>query len=117
MTFLLGRQAMFGQEPPTYLRSMTATFCPWEARVQARYFPASPLPSTTTSYSSATACPFLERSGRIRKEAGEEWPRVDGLEKRSGRGPHGGMPPLRQSSNGPRHQGPAGGSRSKGDSV
>jgi hypothetical protein len=39
--------------PPTYLRSMTATFLPWEARVQARYLPASPLPSTTTSYSSA----------------------------------------------------------------
>src|SRR3954464_1322319 len=53
MTFLLGRQAMFGQEPPTYLRSMTATFCPWEAMAQARYLPASPLPSTTMSYSSA----------------------------------------------------------------
>jgi hypothetical protein len=54
-TFLLGRQAMFGQGPPTYLRPTTATFFPWEARVQARYLPASPLPGTTTSYSSAIA--------------------------------------------------------------
>ena len=53
MTFLLGRQAMFGQDPPTYFRSITATFFPWEASVQARYLPASPLPSTTRSYSSA----------------------------------------------------------------
>ena len=36
-----------------YLRSITAVRLPWEANVQARYLPASPLPSTTTSYSSA----------------------------------------------------------------
>jgi hypothetical protein len=35
MTFLLGRQAIFGQEPPTYRRSTTATFFPSEARLQA----------------------------------------------------------------------------------
>src|SRR5260370_32665390 len=55
MTFLLGRQAMFGQEPPRYFLSITAARLPWEASVQARYLPASPLPSTTRSYSSGSA--------------------------------------------------------------
>jgi len=27
MTFLLGKQAMFGRDPPMYLGSMTATRC------------------------------------------------------------------------------------------
>src|SRR5438128_2600614 len=44
MTFLLGRQATFGQEPPTIARSTTTVFCPWLARVQARILPATPLP-------------------------------------------------------------------------
>lgn len=52
ITFLLGRHAMLGQEPPTYLRSMTAVRIPFFANVQAMYLPASPLPSTSTSYSS-----------------------------------------------------------------
>src|SRR5215471_19824214 len=52
MIFLLGRQAMLGQEPPIYFRSMTTARIPFLARVQAMYLPASPLPSTTTSYSS-----------------------------------------------------------------
>src|SRR3954449_12205828 len=82
MTFLLGRQAMFGQEPPTYLRSMTATFFPWEARVQARYLPASPLPSTTTSYSSAMDSVTFWY-GRTGPRGGRErrGPRVDGPAK------------------------------------
>src|ERR1700675_696395 len=50
MIFLLGRQAMFGQEPPTYFRSITTALFPSLANVQARYLPASPLPSTTMSY-------------------------------------------------------------------
>src|SRR5262249_25711796 len=44
MTFLLGRQATFGQEPPTSARSTTTVFWPWLARVQARILPATPLP-------------------------------------------------------------------------
>src|SRR5256885_15985699 len=53
MIFLLGRQAMLGQEPPTYFRSMTATFIPFLARVQERSLPAAPLPRMSRSYSSA----------------------------------------------------------------
>src|ERR1700731_1108046 len=44
MTFLLGRQATFGQEPPTIARSTTTVFWPWLARVQPMSFPATPLP-------------------------------------------------------------------------
>src|SRR6201988_2724660 len=50
--FLLGRQAMFGQEPPIYFRSITTARIPFLAWVQATYLPASPLPRTTTSYCS-----------------------------------------------------------------
>src|SRR6516164_9899476 len=56
MIFLLGRQAMLGQEPPIYFRSMTTARIPFLAEVQALYLPASPLPSTTRSYSSAVVC-------------------------------------------------------------
>src|ERR1700752_4472732 len=56
MTFLLGRQAMFGHEPPTYFRSMTATRRPCPAKVQAATVPPVPLPRITTSYSSMLAC-------------------------------------------------------------
>ena len=49
MTFLLGRQAMLGHDPPTYRRSTTAERFPCEASVQARSLPAAPLPRTTTS--------------------------------------------------------------------
>jgi hypothetical protein len=44
MTFLLGRQAMLGQEPPRYLRSIVATRCPCSPNVQARNFDPVPLP-------------------------------------------------------------------------
>src|SRR5215469_18548887 len=54
MTFLLGIQAMLGQEPPIYFRSITTARIPFLARVQARYLPASPQPSTTRSYSSGS---------------------------------------------------------------
>jgi hypothetical protein len=49
MTFLLERQAMFGQEPPINARSTTTARSPVFAIVQARYFPDSPLPSTRMS--------------------------------------------------------------------
>src|SRR3954454_3082390 len=52
MMFLLGRQAMLGQAPPTYRRSTTARRFPCAASVQATSLPAAPLPRTTTSYSS-----------------------------------------------------------------
>src|SRR5205807_1102973 len=53
MTYLLGRQAMFGQEPPTYFRSTTTVFIPFLARVQERSLPAAPLPRMSRSNSSA----------------------------------------------------------------
>src|SRR5437667_10584754 len=53
MTFLLGRQAMFGQEPATYFRATTTGFIPFLARVQERSLPAAPLPRMSRSYSSA----------------------------------------------------------------
>src|SRR5215510_13441117 len=62
MTFLLGRQAIFGQEPPIYFRSMTAVFIPVLARVHERSLPAAPLPRMTRSYSSTPLRP-LERPG------------------------------------------------------
>src|SRR5712692_622522 len=52
MMFLLGRQAMFGHDPPISLRSTTAVRWPAAAIVQARYLPGSPLPMTRMSYSS-----------------------------------------------------------------
>ena len=58
MTFLLGRQAMFGHEPPTYLRSITATRCPLLAKVHAASVPPVPPPRITKSYSSTLSfCP------------------------------------------------------------
>src|SRR5438874_7498718 len=55
MTFLLGRQAMVWQDPPTYFRSTTAVFIPFLDRVQDRSLPAAPLPRMSKSYSSALA--------------------------------------------------------------
>lgn len=55
MTFLLGRHAMFGHDPPTYRRSTTATRFPSAPSAQASSLPALPLPSTTSSYSSMLA--------------------------------------------------------------
>ena len=49
ITFLLGRQAMFGHEPPIKARSITTTGRPCCAKSQARYLPASPPPRTTFS--------------------------------------------------------------------
>src|SRR5713101_5195979 len=52
MMFLLGRQAMFGHDPPISPRSTTAVRWPAFAIVQARYLPASPLPMIKMSNSS-----------------------------------------------------------------
>src|ERR1700682_5025347 len=49
ISFLLGRQLVFGQEPPINLRSTTAVRCPDLAVCQARYLPPSPLPRTIIS--------------------------------------------------------------------
>src|ERR1700757_2370416 len=56
--FLLGRQAMFGHEPPTYLRSIAATRCPCLAKVHAAIVDPVPPPRITRSYSSGSI--FLE---------------------------------------------------------
>src|SRR6266478_6419062 len=56
--FLLGRQAMFGHDPPTYLRSIAATRCPCLAKVQAAIVDPVPPPRITRSYSSGSV--FLD---------------------------------------------------------
>src|SRR5262245_58743726 len=57
MMFLLGRHAMFGHDPPMYLRSMTATRFPSPANVQAATVDPVPPPRITRSNSSG--CVFL----------------------------------------------------------
>src|SRR6266851_10163155 len=49
ISFLLGRQLVFGQEPPINLRLTTAARCTDLAMCQARYLPPSPLPRTSIS--------------------------------------------------------------------
>src|SRR5258708_32589276 len=55
MMFLLGMQAMFWHDPPTYFRSITATRWPCPAKVQAAIVPPVPPPRITRSYSSGFA--------------------------------------------------------------
>src|SRR5580700_11099367 len=55
--FLLGRHAILGQEPPTYLRSRTATRLPSPANVHAAMVEPVPPPRITRSNSSG--CDFL----------------------------------------------------------
>src|SRR5437016_12703671 len=57
--FLLGRQAMFGHEPPIYFRSITAVFIPCFAKDQEVNLPATPLPRIRRSYSSICAEVFF----------------------------------------------------------
>src|SRR5262245_41401127 len=52
ISFLLGRQAMLGQEPPIQRRSTTAVRRPARARFQASSLPAAPLPRIRISYRS-----------------------------------------------------------------
>src|SRR2546425_1810056 len=55
--FLLGKHAMFGHDPPIYLRSMTATCFPSPAKVHAAMVEPVPPPRITRSNSSG--CVFL----------------------------------------------------------
>src|SRR6266478_6880937 len=50
--FLLGKHAMFGQEPPMYLRSTTATRLPSPANVHAAMVEPVPPPRISRSNSS-----------------------------------------------------------------
>src|SRR5579862_4628481 len=58
MTFLLGRHAMFGHEPPIYLRSTTMTLLPSAANVHAATVEPVPPPRITRSNSSG--CGFFD---------------------------------------------------------
>src|SRR6516165_11933970 len=62
--FLLGRQAMFGHDPPTYLRSITATRFPSLANVQAATVDPVPPPRITRSYSSGSVF-LLDRAEEL----------------------------------------------------
>src|SRR3989442_8137893 len=55
--FLLGKHAMFGHDPPIYLRSTTATCFPSPAKVHAAMVEPVPPPRITRSNSSG--CDFL----------------------------------------------------------
>src|SRR5712672_2330118 len=57
--FLLGRQAMLGQDPPTYFRSITAVFIPCLASAHDVSLPAAPLPRMRRSYSSICEDVFI----------------------------------------------------------
>src|SRR5882724_5062749 len=52
MMFLLGKHAMFGHDPPIYLRSMTATRFPSPAKVHAAIVDPVPPPRISRSKSS-----------------------------------------------------------------
>src|SRR5262249_36614653 len=52
ISFLLGRQLMFGHDPPIHFRSTTAVRCPVLARCQLSSLPPAPLPRTRASYRS-----------------------------------------------------------------
>src|SRR6266481_4933917 len=57
MMFLLGKHAMFGHDPPMYLRSTTATCFPSPAKIHAAMVEPVPPPRITRSNSSG--CVFL----------------------------------------------------------
>src|SRR5262249_60754455 len=57
ITFLLGRHATFGHEPPTIARSTTIVGSPDLASVHARSFPPSPLPITRLRYFQPPSAP------------------------------------------------------------
>src|SRR5260370_8615857 len=61
MMYLLGKHAMFGHEPPMYLRSTTATCFPSPAKVHAAMVEPVPPPRITRSHSSG--CAFLRPLG------------------------------------------------------
>src|SRR5712691_6272874 len=57
MMFLLGKHAMFGHDPPIYLRSTTATRFPSPAKVHAAMVDPVPPPRITRSNSSGCILP------------------------------------------------------------
>ena len=59
ISFLLGMQAMFGQEPPTHRRSTATVRRPDCAICHASSFPPWPLPNTKTSTCSVTGIASL----------------------------------------------------------
>src|SRR5580704_6373958 len=63
MMFLLGKHAMFGHDPPIYLRSMTATRFPSPAKVHAAIVDPVPPPRISKSKSST-----LDSLGRCTDE-------------------------------------------------
>src|SRR5438309_1056098 len=76
MRFLLGRHAMFGHEPPNHLRSTMAVRWPSLAIVQARYLPASPLPTTRISYLSTSGTglsPFADYGPNVTARRSEPY--------------------------------------------
>src|SRR5260370_15138879 len=60
MMLLLGKHAMFGQEPPIYLRSTTATRFPSPAKVHAAM--VEPVPPPRITRSNPSGCDFLSTS-------------------------------------------------------
>src|SRR6185437_1622451 len=66
MMFLLGKQAIFGHDPPMYLRSISATRCPWPAKVQAAMVDPVPPPRMTRSNSSGCVLSILFFVGFMR---------------------------------------------------
>ena len=76
ISFLLGRQLMFGHDPPIQRRSTTAVRRPLAASSQVIHLPASPLPITRTSSCSGWAIgrlPFLHpaRATWVLKRGGQ----------------------------------------------
>src|SRR5437667_7058845 len=63
MMFLLGKHAMFGHDPPMYLRSTTATCFPSPAKVHAAMVEPVPPPRITRSNSSG--CVFLRAWAKV----------------------------------------------------
>src|ERR1700733_3204216 len=66
ITFLLGRHATLGQDPPTYFRSMTAIRLPSLAMVHVITLPAVPPPSTMASYLSGALILIYLLGGKSR---------------------------------------------------
>src|SRR6185437_3661356 len=71
ISFLLGRQLMFGQEPPIQRRSTTATLWPAAAMCHARNPPPLPLPRIRYSYRSIMVR-LRNKSHRIEDDLGHE---------------------------------------------
>src|ERR1700739_4612864 len=57
MMFLLGKHAMFGHDPPIYLRSTTATRLPSSPKAPPAW--AEPVPPPRITRSNSSGCVFL----------------------------------------------------------